>query len=76
MNTLKRKVVRLKRAVKIWMIRKLTKDEMDDLIRRNDAFQAHCENLNPSALGDYAKGWNACNHMFSQNLEDVPAFHF
>lgn len=76
MNALKRKVVRLKRVAKIWMIRKLAKDEMDDLIRRKDAFQAHCENLNPEAEGDYAKGWNACNHMFVQNLEDVPSFHF
>ena len=33
------------------MIRKLAKDEMDDLIRRKDAFQAHCENLNPEAEG-------------------------
>ena len=45
---------------------------MPEYIKRDDAIQAKCENLNP-VNGAYADGWNDCNEMFIDNLLSIPA---
>ena len=50
---------------------------MDDYISRSDATQAKPEFLNEShAVPEnalYAKGWNACNLAYIENLRAIPA---
>ena len=50
---------------------------MDDYISRADATQAKPEFLNESHVVSenalYAKGWNACNLAYTENLRAIPA---